>query len=242
MKYPSVSLFTIPAATASPTTFHPSISSTRHGQQLSVALLVASREQRQHQMGHRGELRMALIVRIAEVLDLRHRKLADSQQTCTRRDLVAEPRPHLRRSERELVSVEVQQAAEVHEHALGGFGTEEALHRAFRTDLRAEHQIEREGVGQRVPRRQSHHAVLREQSVQLVRRVGICLDANVLQLQTLLARQGQVLQQLVHLCLQQLLHIRNIEKPHVCAVALARLAVLHHQIGELVDVACKLDR
>ena len=193
-------------------------------------------------MGHRGELRVSLIARVAEVLDLRHRELAHAQQPRARRDLVAEPRAHLRRRERELASVEVQQAAEVHEHALRGLGAEEALHRALRTDLRPEHQVERERVRQRIPRRQSHHAVLREQSVQLVRRVRVRLDADVLQLQTLIARQSHVLQQLVHLRLQQLLRLTGAKKQNVSTVALARLAVLHHQVGELVHVACKSDR
>ena len=201
---------------------------------------IASSWRRQHHVRHLAELRVALVVRVAEVLDLRHRKLAHAQQTRARRDLVAEPRAHLRGGEGELAPVVVHQTTVVHEHALRRLRTEEALQVALGTDLRREHQVERERVRQRVARRQRHHAVLREELVQLVRRVGVRLDANVLQLQALLVRERDVLQQLVHLRLEELLRVSDGIRDHVSTVALPRLAVLHHQVRELVDVTYAL--
>ena len=205
MKYASVSLLMMPCSTASFTTSQPLSVPTCDVQQLPVALLVFAREQRQHQVRHLRELRVTLVVRVAEMLDLRHRELSHAQQTRTRGDLVAEPRSHLRRREGELAPVVVQQAAVVHEHALRRLRTQEALQRALRTDQRREHQVERERMRQRVARRQRRHAVLREQLVQLVCRVRVRLQTDVFQLQALLLRQRHVLHQLVHLRLQQLL-------------------------------------
>lgn len=87
-------------------------------------LLVGGAVEGQLEMGHALELGVSFVLRIHEVLDLRHLELPHSHQPVSRRDLVPKSQADLCSCEGEPSSVELEQLVEVNKHSLGSFGTE----------------------------------------------------------------------------------------------------------------------
>jgi hypothetical protein len=86
--------------------------------------------------------------------------IPNSNETLTRRDFVAEAGADLCGGEGQTALIELEQALEVDEDALSRLGTEEALYVTGGTDLRGEHEIERDRVRQIVARKRRFKAEL----------------------------------------------------------------------------------
>lgn len=91
---------------------------------------------------HPGELRVALVCRVTEMLDLRQGELSHSDQSRPGRDLVPEGRSDLGGREGQLALVELQQPLEVDKDPLSGLRPQEASHGSTGTDVGLEHQVE----------------------------------------------------------------------------------------------------
>ena len=91
---------------------------------------------------HSGELGVALVCRVTEMLDLRQGELSHSDQPGPRRDLVPEGRANLGGCEGQLALVKLQQSLEVDKDPLSGLRPEETFDSSTGTDVGLEHQVE----------------------------------------------------------------------------------------------------
>lgn len=117
----------------------PQEQNTGRSNDLSITLLMVTREERKTHVLDGLELGVVLVVRIAKVLNLSHRELTNTKKTSTRRNLISEtstdlrpslppPSTYLSSSKRELVTVVVQQSLKVHKHTLSSLRTKVTLH------------------------------------------------------------------------------------------------------------------
>lgn len=115
-----------------------------------ASILLSSTPQGKLSRGDIDELGMALVLGIDKVLDLSHGELTDTKETLAGRDLVTEAEANLGSCEGQTTIVELDEAAEVDEHTLGGLGAKIALLVTGWANLCIEHKIEGHGWGERV--------------------------------------------------------------------------------------------
>mmetsp|Transcript_7192 Transcript_7192/g.13408 ORF Transcript_7192/g.13408 Transcript_7192/m.13408 type:complete len:308 (-) Transcript_7192:294-1217(-) len=202
-----------------------------HLHRLALTLLEFSREEPRVDALDLVVAHVALVVRVDEVLDFRLEELADSQETGSRRDLVTERKADLRGGEGHAVPVVVEQPLEVDEDALRGLGAQEPGGVAGGADLRREHQVEREGLGELVASAGSFDFEHFELLAELLRRVGVRLGLDGEEFGALLLGHGTRLDHFVDVLLQEL----------VGAEAVAFLNVFDHEVSKLSDVSRRLE-
>ena len=127
-----------------------------------------------------------------------------------------------------LSGIGIEQTTKVDEEALRRLGTEVADCRTLGTNARLEHEVEGERVAVRLTAGGFAVVLIREKFVNLLGRVGIglTLDAKVV-LAFLLRHVGRRFNE----------HINGILQKLVGTEALASFRILHHKIGESLDVA-----
>mmetsp|Transcript_20111 Transcript_20111/g.57714 ORF Transcript_20111/g.57714 Transcript_20111/m.57714 type:complete len:547 (-) Transcript_20111:435-2075(-) len=198
---------------------------------LTRAQLIVTAEENELLVRNRGEAGMRLVVRIDKVLDFTHAELTDTEKAGTRGDLVTESKADLSSGEGHLSSIGIEQTTEVDEEALRRLGTEVADGRTLGTDAGFEHEIEGEGITVGLTTGGLAVVLIHEEVVNLLGRVGVglTLDAKVV-LALLLGHVGRRLDE----------HIDGILQKLVGTETLASFRILHHKIGESLDVAGRL--
>ena len=114
----------------------------RNSDRILVVFLLLYSAEGDDAVGVALEVRMLLMLRVDKNLCLRLRKLAETDHTLPRRDLVAVGLAYLNGAERQLVAVESEQSAEIREDTLCGLGAQVTRSLASGTDCRVEHEVE----------------------------------------------------------------------------------------------------
>mmetsp|Transcript_17757 Transcript_17757/g.39759 ORF Transcript_17757/g.39759 Transcript_17757/m.39759 type:complete len:303 (+) Transcript_17757:1137-2045(+) len=110
------------------------------------AELLCRREEKQLKVCHLHELRMRLVARLDEILNLGLGELALTNQTGARCDLITEGLADLRDTKRHISRVLLQAELKIQEDTLGGLWPEVTPLSAQGADRSGEHQVERDGL------------------------------------------------------------------------------------------------
>ena len=183
-------------------------------------------------VGNFDKARVLLVIRVHKVLNFRLRKLANAQETSARRNLVTKTLTDLRRGERKLTAVEVEQVSKVDKDALGGFRTKVTLEGAGRTDLRREHEVERIRLAQFVTSSGRLGFRVLQSIGHLLYLELVDARLHVFKLASAIGAEHRIGEQFFEAIFEQV----------IGAVALLGFDVVHHQVGKLFDVAVKMEK